>query len=61
MEFPVVKAFNKFDLTIKSRWFLLFLGKTTPLKIVAGAYTRDAGEIVFEDDPIIIHSPVLSP
>ena len=32
-------------------------GKSTLMKILSGAYTRDAGEIVWEGRPIDIHNP----
>jgi ribose transport system ATP-binding protein len=32
-------------------------GKSTLMKILSGAYARDAGEIYWEDRPIVIHNP----
>lgn len=31
-------------------------GKSTLIKILTGAYSRDAGEIVFQDKPVAFHA-----
>jgi len=61
-EFPGVKALYNVDLTIKKGMVHALVGengagKSTLIKILAGVYKRDAGEIIFEGHPVIIHSP----
>jgi len=61
-EFPGVKALDDVDLTIRKGMVHALVGengagKSTLIKILAGVYNRDAGEIIFEKRPVIIHSP----
>ena len=35
-------------------------GKSTLIKIVTGAYDKDSGKIIFEDNEIVRNSPIVS-
>jgi len=61
-EFPGVKALDNVNLSIRKDEVHALVGengagKSTLIKILAGVYTRDEGEIIFENHPVIIHSP----
>jgi ABC-type sugar transport system ATPase subunit len=60
-EFPGVQALDKVDLTLYRGEVQALVGengagKSTLIKILAGVYTKDDGEILFEDKPIELHS-----
>lgn len=62
-EFPGVKALNEVNLTIKRGSVHALVGengagKSTLMKILAGVYTKDAGEISIDGTPIEIKSPI---
>ncbi len=55
-EFPGVKALDGVDLTLRKGKVHALIGengagKSTLIKILAGIYTRDSGEILFEGKP----------
>jgi ribose transport system ATP-binding protein len=60
-EFPGVQALDKVDLALYRGEVQALVGengagKSTLIKILAGVYTKDDGEILFEDKPIELHS-----
>jgi ribose transport system ATP-binding protein len=64
-EFPGVKALNAVDLSVlKGQVHALIgengAGKSTLIKILAGVYTKDSGEILFDGTPVDIGSPSVS-
>jgi len=61
-EFPGVKALDSVDLTLKKGEVHALIGengagKSTLIKILAGVYTKDDGEILFDGLPTVIDSP----
>ena len=61
-EFPGVKALDTVDLQLeKGKVHALIgengAGKSTLIKILAGVYTKDSGEILFDGNPVEIHMP----
>ncbi len=64
-EFPGVKALDAVDLSVlKGQVHALIgengAGKSTLIKILAGVYTKDSGEILFDGKPVDIGSPSVS-
>ncbi len=62
-EFPGVKALDNVSIDLKSGEVHALVGengagKSTLIKILAGVYTKDEGEIYFEGRPVEIHSPI---
>jgi ribose transport system ATP-binding protein len=60
-EFPGVKALDQVDLTLRTDEAHALVGengagKSTLIKILAGVYLKDSGEILFEGKPIELHS-----
>jgi ribose transport system ATP-binding protein len=60
-EFPGVQALDAVDLRLRPGEVQALVGengagKSTLIKILAGVYSRDAGEILFEGRPIELHS-----
>jgi ribose transport system ATP-binding protein len=60
--FPGVRALHEVHLEVRKGEVHALLGengagKSTLMKILSGAYTRDAGEIYWEGRPIVIHHP----
>jgi ribose transport system ATP-binding protein len=60
-EFPGVKALNGVDLILRRGEVQALVGengagKSTLIKILAGVYRKDAGEILFEGTPLELHS-----
>ena len=60
--FPGVRALHNVHLEVRKGEVHALVGengagKSTLMKILSGAYTRDAGEIYWEGQPIIIHNP----
>ena len=60
--FPGVKALNNVDFTLHAGDIHALMGengagKSTLIKVLTGVYTKDAGEICVEGQPISIHSP----
>ena len=60
-EFPGVHALSGVDLSVRSGEVHALVGengagKSTLIKILAGVYRRDAGEILFDGAPIELHS-----
>ena len=60
-EFPGVKALDNVDMALKKGEVHALVGengagKSTLIKILAGVYARDSGEIIFENNPVEIHS-----
>ena len=60
-EFPGVKALSGVDLTLRRGEIQALVGengagKSTLIKILAGVYKRDSGEILFEGAPLELHS-----
>jgi len=60
--FPGVRALDNVDIAIRKGEVHALLGengagKSTLIKILAGAYSKDEGEIVFEGKPIAIKDP----
>jgi ribose transport system ATP-binding protein len=60
-EFPGVKALNGVDLTLRRGEIQALVGengagKSTLIKILAGVYRKDSGEILFEGTPLELHS-----
>jgi ribose transport system ATP-binding protein len=60
-EFPGVKALNGVDLALRRGEVHALVGengagKSTLIKILAGVYRKDSGEILFEGAPIELHS-----
>jgi ribose transport system ATP-binding protein len=60
--FPGVRALHDVRLEVRKGEVHALLGengagKSTLMKILSGAYTRDAGEIYWEGRPIVIHHP----
>jgi ribose transport system ATP-binding protein len=60
-EFPGVKALDEVSILLKKGDVHALCGengagKSTLIKILAGTYTKDSGEIVFEDQPLELHS-----
>ena len=64
-EFPGVKALDRVDLVVKKGEVHALVGengagKSTLIKILAGVYTKDEGEIVFDGRSVEITSPAIS-
>jgi len=60
-EFPGVKALSGVDLSLRRGEIQALVGengagKSTLIKILAGVYKRDSGEILFEGAPLELHS-----
>jgi ribose transport system ATP-binding protein len=60
--FPGVRALHNVHLEVRKGEVHALVGengagKSTLMKILSGAYTRDAGEIYWEGQPIVIHNP----
>lgn len=60
--FPGVKALEKVDFSLKKGEVHCLIGangagKSTLMKILAGVYTKDEGEITLEDKTVVIKSP----
>ena len=60
-EFPGVKALDDVDLSLKKGEVLALVGengagKSTLIKILAGVYTKDAGEVIFENKSVDFHT-----
>jgi len=60
-EFPGVRALDAVDLALKKGEVHALIGengagKSTLIKILAGVYTKDAGEILFDGSPAVIDS-----
>jgi len=60
--FPGVRALHNVHLEVRKGEVHALVGengagKSTLMKILSGAYTRDAGEIYWEGRPIVIHNP----
>lgn len=60
--FPGVKALNNVELELYKGEILALLGengagKSTLLKILSGAYTMDAGEVILEGQPFVLKNP----
>jgi ABC-type sugar transport system ATPase subunit len=60
--FPGVQALDGVDLEVRSGEVMALVGengagKSTLIKILSGAYTADAGEILIKDQPVKIESP----
>jgi len=61
-EFPGVKALDTVDLQLEKGEVHALIGengagKSTLIKILAGVYTKDSGEILFDGNPVEIHMP----
>jgi ABC-type sugar transport system ATPase subunit len=61
-EFPGVKALDTVDLQLEKGEVHALIGengagKSTLIKILAGVYTKDSGEILFDGNPVEIHTP----
>jgi len=61
-EFPGVRALDAVNLTLKKGEVHALIGengagKSTLIKILAGVYTKDSGEILFDGSPAVIDSP----
>jgi ABC-type sugar transport system ATPase subunit len=60
--FGGIAALDRVSVSVRHGEVLALLGdngagKSTLIKILAGALTPDSGEIVFEGEPVVIHSP----
>jgi ribose transport system ATP-binding protein len=60
-EFPGVKALDEVNLDLRKGEVHALCGengagKSTLIKILAGSYTKDTGEILFLGEPIVLHS-----
>ncbi len=60
-DFPGVKALDSVDLSLRKGEVHALVGengagKSTLIKILAGVYLKDSGEIIFENKPVEIHS-----
>src|SRR3954470_22011593 len=60
--FPGVKALDNVDFTLNAGEIHALMGengagKSTLIKVLTGAYRRDAGEILLDGTPIDPHSP----
>jgi ribose transport system ATP-binding protein len=60
--FPGVRALHNVHMEVRRGEVHALLGengagKSTLMKILSGAYSRDAGEILWEGRPIVIHNP----
>lgn len=60
--FPGVKALQKVDFSLKKGEVHCLIGangagKSTLMKILAGVYTKDEGEIILEGEPVTIKTP----
>ncbi len=63
-EFPGVKALDRVDLSVKKGEVHALIGengagKSTLIKILAGIYTKEEGEIIFDGNTVEITSPAV--
>jgi len=62
-EFPGVKALDNVNLKVKRGTVHALMGengagKSTLIKILSGVYQKDAGEVLINGNPVMIHSPM---
>ncbi len=63
--FPAVKALDQVSMSVSAGEVRGLVGengagKSTLIKIVTGAYDKDSGKIIFEDNEIVRNSPIVS-
>ncbi|MDI3543703.1 MAG: ribose transport system ATP-binding protein, partial [Candidatus Atribacteria bacterium] len=63
--FPAVKALDQINLSVAAGEIRGLVGengagKSTLIKVITGAYDRDAGKIIFEGNEITRNSPIIS-